>query len=212
MLIKSKYFSIKYQRHSEFENDTSINIPAHYGNRRSKEYAHVRSLANELIGGENFYQFEKNENGNVIWPQDYKGSFSHSKTIAAVILSNSSHVLSLGIDIENIINEDRKDVIETKVLTAKDKEFFDNHESIDFLFLYTLVFSSKETLYKLIYPHCETYFGFEHAYVKTIKKGQLILVLEALGKSELKPFCGEYIVYFAQLDNNIITWSKLIKK
>lgn len=146
-----------------------------------------------------------------IWPNDLVGSLSHKNSLYIAVVGKSSDYLSLGIDIEFFIQKERFHAIEKLVLTDSDKTYIDTLGD-DLSFLYTLIFSAKESLYKLIYPLSKTYFDFREANFVSLDTERSTFDLEIISdkdgmKNYKKRYKGEYILN----DKYIITQMSLTK-
>lgn len=101
--------------------------------------------------------------GEAIWPAGYCGSISHctdakdDRAIAVAIANSTKNFRSLGIDIESA---DREIAPGLDKKLGNDSEFNALKEQPD---KELLLLSAKEALFKLLYPLCHTFFGFQDA-------------------------------------------------
>lgn len=93
-----------------------------------------------------------------LWPPGVVGSISHSKLQAAAIVSKKLGFL--GVDIEAPIEKERFEKIGSQFLNEFERNLIKNDS-----YLGTIIFSSKESLFKAVYPEVETFFGFHDAQV-----------------------------------------------
>lgn len=131
------------------------------------------------------------------WPLGVCGSISHSKDYAIAVVSNSHK--SLGIDIERIIEVKRWQKLNEKIINNDEKILADANKINP-----TIIFSAKESLYKLLYPMVKIFFGFHDASVLAIENETFTIELKSK-KSELLSFNRKYKGHFWQYDGNIIT-------
>lgn len=94
-----------------------------------------------------------------LWPEALVGSISHTKELAVAWVDLKSETLSLGIDVENIISEDKYLELAGQVASEREIQLLDSQEfpSLNF----TLLFSAKEALFKALYPLCHHYIDFK---------------------------------------------------
>jgi len=133
-----------------------------------------------------------------LWPKGITGSISHTKNFAIAIVSNNAK--SIGVDIESIIEAERWSKIKSKIIT-EDEQLIAEQK----LFHPTLIFSAKETLYKLISPLADVFFDFLDAQLFTIEDNKFFIELKS-DKKELKSFNGIYEGYYIFFEDQIITY------
>ncbi|MFT6070480.1 MAG: enterobactin synthetase component D [Bacteriovoracaceae bacterium] len=143
-----------------------------------------------------------------LWPLGIVGSISHTKKMALAIVDSSEHSRSLGIDVEEIIEEKKEATIERMVATKKDLAFLKLFS--DKLAVYTVLFSAKEALYKLLYPLCQEFFGFMEAELKALdmERGEFVLKLDS-ENPKILGFNGVYRGKFFRKDGHIISVIRL---
>lgn len=114
-----------------------------------------------------------------------RGSISHHQNIIRVCLS--LHPIMVGIDIESIERKALEGHLWDKISTVKDREVLGG---MDDLPMRSLLFSSKESLYKFAYPKYQKYFGFQEANLVKVDKSSNELTLasdalKCLGRKEV---------------------------
>ncbi len=112
-----------------------------------------------------------------IWPEGWCGSITHTRGVASAVLSRTSRVRHLGLDIEHSIGQ-KSSGISTQICSHP-SEWPDLNQRLgcpDELGL-TLIFSAKESLFKALYPSVQSYFGFSAAYVTGQGPGKLNVAL-----------------------------------
>ncbi len=146
------------------------------------------------------------DKGQPIWPQNYIGSITHSKDYALAVLAKTSEHKMLGCDLEKLVTEQRVNVIKKMTLTPSEVQLVES--SSEPQALATLIFSAKETLYKMLYPHCQSYINFHEGVFLEVDKENGRYEIELVSdKEELKPFVGKYRGEFDWLQDNIVTIS-----
>lgn len=88
------------------------------------------------------------------WPKGFVGSISHSRHLAIACLQPVKHCLSVGVDIEEIIQTERMDRLRKRILHP-DEDWVNTPQAL------SLVFSFKESLYKALHPILDRYIGFQ---------------------------------------------------
>ena len=112
-----------------------------------------------------------------IWPTGFRGSISHGDDFAVCIVSKSSSLMRVGIDVENYISADVSRDVSRLVMNSSELDFIGAATNPNVIV--TIIFSAKESLFKALYPEVNQRFGFEAATVKTLnfEKGSFTLVL-----------------------------------
>tara|TARA_B100001094_G_C18149275_1_gene782691 strand:+ start:906 stop:1634 length:729 start_codon:yes stop_codon:yes gene_type:complete len=101
------------------------------------------------------------------WPQDMVGSISHtrlqcgSQGFAGALVADRKVMRAVAFDAESVIAEQRVQGIRKQVCHQADRGASDFQEAV----WTTIVFSAKESVYKLLYPLCEKKFWFGDAAV-----------------------------------------------
>jgi 4'-phosphopantetheinyl transferase EntD len=93
------------------------------------------------------------------WPPGIKGSISHAKNCCAVVVTNASEVIGLGIDIE----EDTPLLVELMpmVCTLEERQWISAFGPDTGGWLAKLIFSAKEAFYKCQYETTRTLIDFQ---------------------------------------------------
>lgn len=94
-----------------------------------------------------------------LWPSSLVGSISHTKELAVAWVDLKSQSLSLGVDVENLISEEKYRELAKQVASNEEIQLLDSQESPSLNF--TLLFSAKEALFKALYPLCHHYIDFK---------------------------------------------------
>ncbi len=143
------------------------------------------------------------EDRSPIWPNSWVGSISHSKGQVVAVLGRSHQYAGLGIDLEALI-ENPSTALQTQI--CSDGSELENLKSALGLTeqqALTLIFSSKESLYKLIFPRYRKFFGFQAARVEhTVERGLVIELQEKL--SDSFPASRKWVVEWQSLNTETI--------
>lgn len=178
---------------------------------RKKEYITGRFcafMAAELLGVE-LISLDRGPSREPIWPESLVGSISHTDGIALAVVGLKKAHKSVGIDIEGIINSGRFQTIERMVLTDNDKSFLEllDIEPAQLGKIYTIIFSAKEALFKLIYPLCQCYFDFREADIVDLNFEKGIIALEVTSeRPQMKDFLATYSGEFSLVNNRAISF------
>lgn len=145
------------------------------------------------------------------WPKDKTGSISHTSNIAVAVIGDFHEICSLGIDIENNLDEKTSAQVAEQVHNTDEHKVLTEQGLSNFRAT-TLIFSAKEALYKALYKYVNEYFGFECARVinADLIEGTLQLQLEHsfLVKHRLN---STYQCEFILRDSNTFTLVKIHK-
>lgn len=147
-----------------------------------------------------------------IWPDDLVGSISHTKDFVISAVSSSNELLSIGIDAEKIISCQRRESVQKLILRGEDKELLAKFDPKLREVLFTLIFSAKESLYKLLFPFCQCYFDFQEAFLTNIDLDTNSFIIKLISeKDELKSYKGVFSGQFYFDENRVITLLELEK-
>ncbi len=169
---------------------------------RQSEFVAARACAKkamESLGLEGLVGFGQDR--KPLWPKGVVGSITHSRTLAIACVAPSDLVTSIGIDCELIMTKEKFDSLSRQLATDADLKLFDG-QSDDLIA--TIIFSAKESLYKLINPLCDKFFGFEHASVRSIRKDSFDVELHS-ELDELKGFNSLYTGHYKVIKNQVVT-------
>lgn len=97
---------------------------------------------------------------NPIWPNNVKGSISHSNTNAVAVVTDSSTIGGIGIDIENRISDTTINNLRSQIVLPDEVKLFFNSKVSDTV-VFTIIFSVKESFFKAAYPIVQKYFDFD---------------------------------------------------
>lgn len=127
--------------------------------KRQAEYLAGRAMAQlgQAVLGHQPAQVARSENRVPIWPRGLTGSISHSSG-RCVCLVLPDCTLLVGVDTEALAASNQLRAIDRIVATAQDRALI--AQAADKTGLATLLFSAKETLFKLLYPVVGRHFGF----------------------------------------------------
>ena len=100
-----------------------------------------------------------------VWPAHICGSITHSTGRAAAIVANRQHWRGLGMDLENLLSDERAERLAGEILTPAELQRMAAGSREQLALLVTLTFSVKESLFKALYPIVQQRFYFEHAEV-----------------------------------------------
>lgn len=98
------------------------------------------------------------------WPPGYRGSISHTRTLAVSAVCHHDHYQAVGIDTEMVFTADQcAKLMSVIVSEAEWSGVVREGCTLTQPQLITLIFSAKEALYKAIYPHTLSFQDFSTA-------------------------------------------------
>ncbi len=117
------------------------------------------------------------EDRSPTWPESWVGSISHSKGHVVAVLGRSSSYAGLGIDLETLI-ENPSSALQMQICSDEmELEELRVGLGLTEQQALTLIFSAKESLYKLIFPRYRKFFGFQSARVRLLPTLELTIDL-----------------------------------
>lgn len=149
-----------------------------YHPERKKEFIMGRVCASQSFKecfGEDLLNLPVNSDRSPAWPSVAVGSISHNKHWAGAAVAKNTDLIGLGIDFEIIGRA--KPEISSHIKTGHDLV---NHPALSEEELLTLIFSSKESLYKALYPIIKKFFGFQDAALREVDSDNGSFVIELL--------------------------------
>lgn len=103
-----------------------------------------------------------------VFPKGFVGSISHTGNLAVAAVTSCETIRSIGIDMEPLICEENYAVVKCQILTEAESSLLP-HFPLTKNEALTVIFSAKESLYKLLYPMVKRFFDFSVAQVTTIE-------------------------------------------
>lgn len=107
----------------------------------------------------------RREDGSPSWPALTVGSISHGAGRALCIVGKRTAFSSLGIDAERMLSPDASRELRARICTEREREVLGAAISLGEHELVSLAFSSKESLYKCLYPLVGRFMEFHAAEV-----------------------------------------------
>ena len=174
-----------------------------FSEKRLKDFSTGRYCARQAlaaIGHENAEILVGNDK-QPIWPNGYVGSISHSSKLVGAVVGKVSQVKSIGLDIETIgkIKPDMWRIL----YTDAEAEFLTTFTGEELAYCTTLLFSFKESFYKLQFPLTKTFLNFTDVEIKSFgNRFELQVLKEFPGKKLLS---GTIPLYHLQEKNQLVT-------
>lgn len=141
------------------------NISSFHVNRKN-EYLLGRTCAavayQECTGNE-LFKLDSANDRSPIWPQEIVGSIAHNKKYVGAAVAKKPELLGIGIDFEEIGRA--KLELSSHIRSNEDISYHPKFSDEELL---TLIFSTKESLYKALYPSVQKFFGFQDAALRQI--------------------------------------------
>lgn len=107
-----------------------------------------------------------------VWPEGLVGSISHTEDYCAAAVASAESVVGLGIDVERA--RTLKEEVAQRITSADELERLPEVGRLDWA---TVLFSAKESFYKLQNPISDVFLGFRDVRVELGSDGSLELVL-----------------------------------
>ncbi|SHF45835.1 4'-phosphopantetheinyl transferase [Vibrio gazogenes] len=102
------------------------------------------------------------EHRSPVWPDGFIGSISHTDDTAISTVATKAERLSIGVDVENIMDETLCESIGRMIVTSEEIKLQDVTGWYKAPFM-SLMFSAKESLFKALYPLVKRYLDFHDA-------------------------------------------------
>ncbi|MEP2767405.1 MAG: 4'-phosphopantetheinyl transferase superfamily protein [Paracoccaceae bacterium] len=178
--------------------------------KRQSEYLAGRSLAQSGLGlmGCSQTNIPKGQGGAPQWPEGVSGSISHSKGTCICLLYPSSQAL-VGVDIETVGKDRAITAILRMVFTPLERRLADTQSMFDKATFATLLFSAKETLYKLLFPVVGEYFGFPSAEMRALPNSSVLRLYLTRDLHPTLPKGAFFDLNYKIYEDQVVTWSIL---
>jgi enterobactin synthetase component D len=166
--------------------------------KRNIEYSVGRKCALEaiqLIDPDYSVTPGANKDGSVKWPKEFTGSITHSKGIALAVVGKITNFDSIGVDVEKIVSIERAYKLISRIATENERRTFNN---ISQEVLFSIIFSSKEALFKALYPLTGNKFYFKDVKITFIDLENHSLQLKLLKTLSSQHIAGNIyrVVFF----------------
>lgn len=139
-----------------------------------------------------------------VWPPGFAGSISHARGHAACLVRQGAALV--GVDVETLLQGNALRAVRQLSCTPADRAVIDKAGWPEGM-LETLVFSAKETLFKLLYPVVRLHFGFAAArLVAPPETGLITLALTETLHPDLPEGC-RFALHYLQAEDHIISWA-----
>ncbi len=165
--VFSQYFTADFVGDDELT-ESEMQIINNFSGKRLKDFSTGRYCARKAlvaIGYENA-EILMGDEKQPIWPTGYVGSISHSAKLVGAIAATSSHIKSIGLDIETIGKI--KPEMWKLLYTESEIKFLNQFGDEELAYHTTLIFSFKESFYKLQFPLTNTYLDFKDVEVVNV--------------------------------------------
>lgn len=172
--------------------------------KRKQEWLAGRFCAKVAARGEgvDLYELPSQIDRAPKWPKGLVGSISHNDELAIALVSKRAK--GIGVDCEKIIPTHLFEKIKDRIISDEEEKVMTSAE-----YGATLAFSSKEALFKALYPCCHRYFDFLDAQLLFFDKDQFSLRLQSQDPI-VGAFNGDYQGGFTLVQGNLISWLELL--
>lgn len=134
-------------------------------------------LCFESFGLASVPEITSHEDRSPAWPEGWVGSISHARSLATAVLARNTTLAGVGIDIEQIIEKPTPQLAQHICYDDAELEQVMDRLKLPRDLALTLIFSSKESLYKALYPRLKIFFGFHAAALRVLDDGSLMVQL-----------------------------------
>jgi len=140
--------------------------------KRRREFIAGRRMARQLSQSLGFpdYSLRRSAQRTPLWRHGATGSISHSATICAAAVARKAAIPALGIDIEALGRV--RPELWGSIFTESEQEFLYALSTIEACLAATVMFSAKESFYKLQYSMTGNWVGFHDVEVKLIDESR----------------------------------------
>lgn len=151
--------------------------------KRRAEFLAGRYLASVVLTSLGYPHFtvEIGEDRAPRWPKSVCGSLSHNgDTVLCAAQRGNAGVFNagVGIDIETLMEEEQALELLPMIVNGAEYALLRLHPALSLSALLTLIFSAKESLFKMLYPQVGRLFGFPDAQLVALNAEQARFTLE----------------------------------
>lgn len=139
-----------------------------------------------------------------VWPAEVTGSISHTTALTGAIVAATSDFAGLGLDIETKGSVSRD--IWSTAFTGREQRFLERLSGHERDLFATLLFSFKESFYKLQYPITRRFLEFDAVEISVENSG---IRIEPAGTTALPEFVGRIRPAYHLTGDQVITWCML---
>ncbi|MDW6002585.1 4'-phosphopantetheinyl transferase family protein [Vibrio mangrovi] len=139
-----------------------------------------------------------------VWPDGFVGSISHTDNTAISVVAKNGQLLSIGIDVENMMNETLCESVTKMVATPQELRIRSVTDWDETTFV-SLMFSAKESLFKALYPLVQRYLDFHDARLVSLDPEHSLFTFELsqiLQQQTGRQFCHGHYLF---LDDAVVT-------
>lgn len=145
--------------------------------KRKREFTLGRGAARKALEGLGIYNTAvgKGNRREPLWPEGICGAISHTDGYAVAAVALKHDVIGLGIDIENVCENQKLNIVE-KIALQDEKKWITEDIALSNLRT-VLLFSAKETVFKALYPLCNTFLDYSSVSLKDASRDTLLFRL-----------------------------------
>lgn len=133
------------------------------------------SRAHEQCTGNELLFLASNKDRSADWPDEVVGTISHNQFWVGAAVAKKSELIGLGMDFE--VMGRTKIELSSHIRSHGDIQ---KHPKLSDEELLTIIFSTKESLYKALYPSVKKFFGFEDAALRAIDLDNGLFTIDLL--------------------------------
>jgi 4'-phosphopantetheinyl transferase EntD len=188
LVLSPKMFSHYFTEDFVGDEELTINekrAASRFSGKRLKDFSTGRYCARKALAAMGYENVEilVGDDKQPIWPTGYVGSISHSAKLVGAVAAKTSQVKSIGLDIESIGKI--KPEMWRILYTEAEIDFLNSFTGEELAYYTTLLFSFKESFYKLQFPLTKTFLNFTDVEVKSFGNKFELQVLKEFSGNKL---------------------------
>lgn len=142
---------------------------------------------------------ERSPDGAPVWPRGIVGSVSHARRVAIAAVARTSVCAALGVDVEPVMSAARAARVHGEIATERERAGWASPERL------TVLFSSKESVYKCLHPVTRVWFDFHDAEIVQADEDEGRVTLALLRDVGGVRRGTELVARFAWAEGHVVT-------
>ncbi|MCE2595220.1 4'-phosphopantetheinyl transferase superfamily protein [Motilimonas cestriensis] len=174
-------------------------------NKRQAEFLAGRFCSQQALGLLSIEQtsIDIGKNRAPKWPDNVIGSITHSNQVAMAAVTDTSCYQYIGIDCERVMEEELANSIASTIVTNGELDLLAS-VAVAFPIALTFAFSSKEAMFKALYPKVGYYFDFTAAEIIKVDLPNNLIVIQLVDTLCCDYVRGDIFKCYVHLENHHI--------
>ncbi len=191
---------------SQIHTRIAKNDPATPRTKREQEFRKGRKNAQALLQQLGCQEtVGRAEDRTPVWPAGFAGSISHSDRWTWVAIGRKTHLNSIGIDTEPLVNTETRNLLEPEIATVTEWKIAQATRLLPNQ-IFTLVFSAKEAFFKCWYPLTKQYLDFNQITIEDANPKYLWASTNCEATPDLPIQRLKVLFHFSATDAFTATW------